>query len=495
MSSETGTMTREVRRLGILVLAMFVALFTSTTIIQAVNAEALGSDPRNTRALYNSFSAERGQIIVQGLEVALSVPSNDDYQFQRQYPLGPMYAPVTGYFTLNQGNTGIEGAMNPELTGTANSQFLRQLEALLTGQDPKGSAVSLTISHAAQAAAYEALGDREGAVVAIDPATGDVLTMVSTPSFDPNVFADHNSSAVIEAYNQMAADPSKPLQNRAIGGDLYHPGSVFKLVVAAAALESGDYTLDSEFDNPATLQLPGSTSVIRNASRDTCGPGEQATLSTAITLSCNIPFALLASELGEDAIREQAVKMGYGQRFDIPMAVSPSIYPEDMDSAQLMLSAFGQYDVRTTPMQIAMTTAAIANGGTLMQPNLIDQVIAQDLSIVADPQPSRIGEAMSPATAEALQEVMIEGVTSGIATNAAISGVTVGGKTGTAENGLDANGQQRPFNLWFTGFGESNGQSVAVAVVVVPDANVSGQTSNVVAAPIGKAVIEAVLNQ
>ena len=484
------SMRRPIRRVSTLLVLMFVGLFGSSTMIQAVQADALRGDARNTRTLYDSFAAERGSIVVEGVLVALSTPSDDEFKWQRQYPLGALYAPITGYNTLGQGNTGIEGAMNAELTGTANSQFLDQILATLTGQDPSGSSVELTIGHAAQQAAADALGGREGAVVAVDPETGDVLAMYSSPTFDPNAFASHNSAAVQDVYNRLLNDPAEPLHNRAIAGDLYYPGSVFKLVTAAAALETGRYTLQSEFANPAELQLPQSTAVVRNASRDTCGPGETVTLETAIVLSCNIPFALLAQELGQDPMTQQTSGFGFGQELDIPLPVTPSTYPSDLNEPNLMLTGFGQYDVRVTPLQMAMVAAAVANDGTMMRPQMVDRVLAPNLDVVDDPEPSILGNPISPETATALRGAMERGVAEGLATNAAIPGVTVGGKTGTAETGESG----EPFNLWFAGYGDLDDRSVAVAVVVVPNENIVGDTSNVIAAPIGRAVIEAVLN-
>lgn len=489
-SEREQSMRRPIRRVSTLLLIMFVGLFASSTMIQAVQADGLYDDARNTRTLYDSFAVERGSIVVDGVQVALSTPSDDEYAWQRQYPMGPLYAAVTGYNTLGQGNTGIEGAMNAELTGSANSQFLDQILATLTGQDPAGSSVELTISSAAQQAAADALGEREGAVVALDPDTGDVLAMYSSPTFDPNAFAQHNTAAVRQLHDELAASPDEPLQNRAIAGDLYFPGSVFKVLVLAAALESGRFDLASELPNPETLTLTGSTAEVRNASRTTCGPGETVTLQTALILSCNIPFAILGEQLGEDAIAEQAAAFGYGQQLEIPLTVLPSTYPTGLTPSQVQLTSFGQFDVRVTPLQIAMTTAAIANDGTLMRPNMIDRVLAPNLDVLDDPEPTIMGNPISSGTAAEMRAAMELAVSEGLATNAQIPGVTVGGKTGTAETGEN----NEPFNLWFTGYGELGDRSVAVAVVVVPDENIVGDTSNVIAAPIGRAVIEAVLN-
>ncbi|MDZ4044687.1 MAG: penicillin-binding transpeptidase domain-containing protein, partial [Rhodoglobus sp.] len=264
-------MNKELKRVSIVVLAMFLALFTSTSIIQVVTADSLAADGRNTRTLYASYSAERGPILVDGQPIAISVPTNDEYKFQRTYPNPFLYAPITGYFTLNQGNTGIEGELNDYLSGTSNSQFLDQINAILTGQNPKGASVELTIDPVAQQAAWDALGDLQGAVIAINPKTGEILAMVSKPTFDPNAFAVHDTDQVIDTYEALLADPTGPLFNRTLAGALNSPGSTFKLVVAAAALESGGYTPASEFPNPAQLPLPQSDNVITNSGGDLCG--------------------------------------------------------------------------------------------------------------------------------------------------------------------------------------------------------------------------------
>ena len=263
-------MNKELRRVSAAVLIMFLTLFGSTTVIQVFQSDSLKADPRNVRTLYDSYSAERGPILVDGVPVAQSVPDDSPYSFLRQYTQPELYAPITGYFTLNQGNTGVEGALNNYLSGTANAQFLENLTSIFTGQKPKGASVELTIDPTVQQTAWDALGDNTGAVVALDPKTGAILAMVSKPSYDPNLLASHNSSDVIANYEALNSDPAAPLQNRAIGGDLYPPGSVFKLVVASAALDSGKFTADSQFPNPPTLQLPGSDAVIQNSEESNC---------------------------------------------------------------------------------------------------------------------------------------------------------------------------------------------------------------------------------
>jgi penicillin-binding protein A len=484
-------MNKQLKRVSAVMLLMFVALFASTSIIQVIDGDDLKANAHNSRTLYASFSAQRGSILVDGNEIVESKAVDDDYKYLRQYKDGKLYAPVTGYFTLNQGTTGIEGALNSELSGTANEQFLDQVGSIFTGQDPKGASVSLTLDAAVQKAAYKALGNNTGAVVAINPKTGAILAMVSKTSYDPNLLAGHNTKDVIKNYTTLNTSAKKPLVNRAIAGDLYHPGSTFKLVVASAALESGQYTLDSEFANPSTLTLPQSTSVINNSEGGTCGGTKKATIATALRLSCNIPMAELGAALGEQTIADEAAKFGFGKSISIPMKVTPSVYPTGMDEASLMLSSFGQYNDKVTPLQMAMVSSAIANGGVLMQPYLVDKVIRPDLSVLSKTDPSVFSTPLKPENASAMTDAMIQDVANGAASNARITGVDVAGKTGTAENGTTD-----PYTLWFTGFAPAKDPEVAVAVVVENGGGL-GQSSigNVVAAPIAKKVIEAVLNK
>ena len=484
-------MNRELRRISVATLAMFLALFVSTSVIQVFAVDDLRADARNVRTLYESYSAERGPILLAGRPIAQSVAVDTPFAFLRGYPEPALYAPVTGYFTLNQGNTGVEGAYNDFLTGTANEQFLDQLNALVTGQRPRGAAVQLTIDPVVQQAAFEAMGDLKGAVVAIEPATGRILAMVSTPSFDPNRLAAHDTQSVLEAYDQLLADPNDPLVNRTINGDLYFPGSTFKLLVAAAAIDSGQFTPEDAFPNPARLALPLSTDTITNSNGGTCGGGATVTIATALRLSCNIPFAELGLALGEDTLAEYTEAFGFGTSFEVPMVSTPSSFPTGLDDAQLMLSSFGQYDVRVTPLQMALVSAAIANGGNLMQPTLLDRIIAPDLSIVQQPEPTLSSQPISRVTAETMTRLMVDGVSNGAASNARIEGVAVAGKTGTAENGDEA-----PYTLWFTGFAPADNPQVAIAVVV-EDGGGRGQTGsgNQIAAPIAKRVLEAVLSR
>lgn len=481
-------MNRQVRRVGLVLTIMFLALFAMASSIQVLRTDSLYEDPRNVRASLEIYKTQRGSILVGGEEIVSSVAVNDEYRFLREYE-SQIYSPVTGYFSLFSGTTGIERAMNTYLSGQSSAQFFEQINALLDGTPVTGAAVELTLDPAVQRAAWDALGNRKGAVVAIEPSTGRILAMVSKPTFDANLLAGLNFGDVSDAYRSYVDSPDAPLINRAIGGDLYHPGSVFKLVVAAAALESGDYTATSEFENLDAYRLPGTLTEVRNASRTTCGTGETVTLEEALVRSCNIPFALLAAELGQDKIRAQAELMGFGDLVQIPLDVTPSVYPSDMDSAQTALTGFGQFDVRTSPLQMAMVTAAIANQGVIMTPQLVELVVASNLNILEQRQPSVYSSPISRETAGLLTRMMVDSVELGVAGRAGVSGVAVAGKTGTAENG-----PTDPYTLWFTGFAPAEAPEVVVTVVVEDGGGVGQNgTGNQIAAPIAKAVIEAVL--
>lgn len=484
----SAAMMKELRRTSVVVLVMIASLFVSTSIIQVVSNEELRDHPRNSRTFYANMSVNRGPILVEGNPIAYSTPIDGPIAYQRVYENGALYAPITGYLTIGQGNTGLESELNNYLTGATGGQFFDQVTAVLTGQKPQGAAVETTILASVQQAAWDALGDHDGAVLAWDPKTGRILAMVSKPSYDPNTLAVHDTGAVIATYDSLIADPGDPLINRTMNGDLDPPGSVFKLVVAAAALENG-YSADSTVPNPSVLELPQSDSVIYNHSRGRCGSGEVVTIFDAIRLSCNIPMAELGQQLTYRTIRDQALAFGFDESVAVPMASTPSIYPRVLDEPRTMLSAFGQADVRASPLQMAMVAGAIANQGTLMRPNLVEAIISPDQTTLQGFEPETFGQPISAGTARALTAMMVASVDNGAASDAAIPGLSVAGKTGTAENGPDD-----PYSLWFVGFAPADDPRVVVAVVV-RDGGGLGQSGSgaAVAAPIGRAVIEAVM--
>jgi len=517
--SETGGsgMARQIRRTSIIVITMFTALLVAISVIQVGSADDLRADPRNRRTQLANQNVNRGPILVAGVPVAYSQATGEEVAYQRVYANGPLYAPITGRYTLQGENTGLEAAYDDYLTASTGGQFFDQIIAVLTGQKPQGAAVETTIDPAVQQAAWDALGDYQGAIVVYEPSTGRILAMVSKPSYDPNALASHDTAAVDQAFSALDADPSQPLIDRAMNGDLDPPGSTFKLVVASAALDSGKYTPDSTFPNPASLQLPESDAVISNSNGGTCGgiDSPTVTLTQAIEYSCNIPMAELAAQLGYAPIKDKAHAYGFCFGFDVarilepisygctpqdslnltPMYSTYSYYPAYLDAPQTMLSGFGQSSVRASPLQMAMVSAAIANQGVLMQPTLVDSVIAPNQSTLLKNDPKTFGQPISASTASALTAMMVANVESGTGQAAQIDGVTVAGKTGTAENGEDENGNARPYSLWFTGFAPAESPRAAVAVVVQNGAGLGTDGTSAIAAGIGGQVLKAVLGQ
>lgn len=493
-------MNKQLKYLTRTVFGMFIVLFFSVTMIQFVNADELRENELNQRSIKNSYKVERGSILVDGNPIAFSTPTDDEYRFTRQYADGELYAPITGYYSRRQGMTGLEGAMNQDLSGLAGSQFFTRLMRTMTGEEPQGSSIETTLNADVQAATAEAMSEFKGAAIAYEPDTGRILSMVSSPSYDPNRLSSNDDSEVIANYSELVEDPNDPLFNRTIGGDLYHPGSTYKLLVAAAAIENGTATPSSTFANPSALQLPGTSHEIKNNWSGTCGSGAQTTLMQAITMSCNIPIAELAMSMDNKAVPEMARAFGFEQDLSIPLTVTQSVAPNPSDSAQVAISSIGQLDVRATPLQMAMVSAGIANDGVVMEPSLVKRVITPDLRTEREYNPVEFSHPISDSTAKAMQSMMENGVNAadGAASGARIEGARVGGKTGTAENGLDDNGDPLPYTLWFTGYGFKDDKQVAIAVVIEDgggEAYGFSGTSSDLPVRVGKQIMEAVLNQ
>ena len=313
---------------------LFATLLMSSTYIQFIDADSLNHRAGNVRTLYKEAGRERGPILVAGDAVAQSVPVDDQYKFLRKYPGGALYAPITGYYSAIYGSQGMERAERDILTGTADELAFTRISDLLTGGTTKGAAVELTINPAAQRAAWKLLGNQRGAVVAIDPKTGDILALVSKPSYDPNTLAGHNSDQVAATAKRLQEDKTdRPLDNRAIGGRQYPPGSVFKLVTSAAALSEG-MKPETEIPGPAELPLPGTRITLPNEFGGPCGPGGKSTLMVALARSCNTSYGGLGLQLGDEKLRAQAEKFGFGQELSVPLKVTPSEFPADPNAPQ-----------------------------------------------------------------------------------------------------------------------------------------------------------------
>ncbi len=488
-------MNKPIRTLAIGCLVMFLALLLNSTYLQYIQAGKLNSHNQNKRVREAEFSGERGAILVKGTSVAESVPVDDEFEFQRRYPQPLKYAHLTGYYSYTYGRNAVELTQNDILSGSDPRLFVKRVVDMFGNSQPKGGDVSLTIDPAAQTAAFEGLldlggPDVKGSVVALDPTSGAILAMVSSPTYDPNVLSTHKLSAISDAYKRLNEDEDRPMLNRSIQ-EVFPPGSTFKLVTAAAALSSGQYTPDSMVPGGAKLDLPLTDDTLPNDSGTDCG-GKEVTLTQALMVSCNVAFGWLGMELGDDALREQAEKFGFGDRYlqDLNGQVE-SRFPADPDEPQTALSAIGQFDVAATPLQMAMVTAGIANGGTVMKPYLVDEVRSPDLDVLdkANEEPYR--NAVSPTVARDLTQMMIEVVDNGTGTTAQMPGIKVAGKTGTAQTSADRN----PY-AWFVSFAPADNPKVAVAVLV-EDAGVERNaiSGSGLAAPIAKRVMEAVINR
>lgn len=472
-----------------LVALMFISLLAAASIVQGTEAGELDADGRNARSIVDAQAVRRGSIRVASHPIAESVGSDRGDGYRRIYANGPLYASVTGFAPKFGQPTGIEGAMDAELAGRSDTSFFDRLAAVVDNRHPTGMTVDLTIDPVAQKAAFNALGNYQGAAVVLEPSTGRVLAMVSKPTFDPNTLGGTSGQATRAQYRTLLKADGDPLIDRAIAGNLNPPGSTFKLVVTSAALASGKFTEQSVFANPQSLTLPETSTIVFNDTFERCGPGTETTIARALVLSCNIPFAELGMTLGSAAIRRQAEAFGFNQSLNIPIPVQTSSYPKYHSDAETGMSAFGQIDDRATPMQIAQVSAAIANDGRMMKPNLVEDVRSENGSVAERFEPQLLNRATTPNVAARVKALMVDGVDHGAASNARIPGVAVAGKTGTAQNG-----PSDPFSLWFTGFAPADHPKYAVAVVI-EDGGGRGQqgSGSSIAAPVARRIFTSLL--
>jgi penicillin-binding protein A len=486
-------MTRAIRRISMVLAILLVALMANVTLIQVFRSDDYRARSDNQRVLLDEYGRERGPILTGPDAVALSEKTNGKLTWLRVYPEGEKYASVTGYYSIVYGASGLERTESGVLSGASDLFFVDRLQQLVAGKQPRGGAVTTTIDPAVQDAAWQGMAGSRGAVFAIEPSTGRILAQVQSPSFDPNILSSHTPAKIREYYEELLEDPKQPLINRPIVA-LNPPGSTFKLVTAAAALASGRFTMDSVLPGPAEYDLPLSERTLRNWTGEECAPGGEITLEQALAVSCNTAFAWLGNELGDDALREQAELFGFDYRFEIPLRAATSRFPENPDEPQTAISAIGQFDVRATAMQMAMVTAGIGNNGVVMEPYLVQEIRAPDLTILRTADPRIFSTALSPEEALQMQQMMVAVVEVGTGgtlrgiTDSAGNPVRVGAKTGTAQSGR---GGDRPIS-WMVAMAPASNPRIAVAVVIEAggQAELSG---GALAGPIARAVLEAAL--
>jgi peptidoglycan glycosyltransferase len=483
-------MSRHIRHAAVFCVLLLAALLVNATRVQVVRSASYDDNPANRRASIARYGQPRGDILVGGEPVTGSRDTGEQLRYERTYREGPLYAPVTGFSSQKYGTTFLEHAEDDVLSGTDPLLSPFPLWNDVTRSRPRGGNVVTTLNPRAQRAAYQGLTGRKGAVAAVEPATGRILALVSVPSYDPSVLSGNGPTAD-EAWARLNSDPDRPMLNRAVR-QTYPPGSTFKVVTAAAALDAGVVRdLDEPTDSPDPYTLPGTRTHLMNASEG-C---ENAPLRDAFMRSCNTVFAKLGVDVGLTNMVATAEAFGFNAAdVRIPFSVAQSTFDTSLDRAQVALSSIGQYNTRATPLQMAMVAAAVANGGQLRTPYLVERTTRRGGATVATTGPRPPRQAMYPSTARRLRQLMRDVVRKGTGRNAAIRGATVGGKTGTAQHGLGNAG--KPY-AWFVSWAQKNRDlepKVAVAVVVEDSAaNRRDITGGGLAAPIARAVMEAVL--
>ncbi|OEU90234.1 penicillin-binding protein [Streptomyces abyssalis] len=484
-------MNKPLRRIAMFCGLLVLALLVRDNWIQLVQADELKTDPKNRRVAIERYSQPRGNIIVDGKSITGSTDTKSgDFRYKRTYKNGPMWSPVTGYASQAFGANQLEALNDGILTGDDDRLFFNRTIDMLTGKPQKGGNVVTTLNAKAQKAAFDGLGDKKGAVAAINPKTGAILALASTPSYDPSSFAGNGDSDTAQwSKLQKQENEDEPMLNRALR-QTYPPGSTYKVVTAAAGLESGEYDLDKATDTPDPYKLPDSQTKLGNEGSPPC---KNATVRTALQYSCNTVFAKMSNELGNEEMIDMSEKFGFNDKeLDTPVRAAESVYPED-NKPQNAMAGIGQASNRATPLQMAMVSSAVANNGSLMKPYMVDQLVAPNLNVVEQHKPTEMSKPVSSENAQKLQQGMETVVEKGTGTSAQIPGVTVGGKTGTAQRGVD--NSENPY-AWFISYakGEDGSADVAVAVVIEgSDALRSDIAGGKLAAPVAKGVMKAVL--
>ena len=482
-------MNRQIRRLGVALLVLYGALFVQLNVIQVLRADAYNENPNNTRAIVRDFNQPRGQILAaDGTVLARSVPTEGgQFERRREYPEGELFGHVTGYFSFIVGADGVERTYNDALAGRAGATSVDDFGELLLGESQIAD-VRLTIPAEVQRVARDSLGDRPGSVVALDPRTGAVLALWSFPSYDPTAISSVDLDAAQQARNEMLANEANPLLARSFR-ETYFPGSTFKVVTASAGLSTGMVGVQSPVYPSSSAYVPPLTrNPINNFGGSVCG----GALFDILRVSCNTAFAQMGVDVGPEDLVAQAEDFGFNQvpPLDLP-GVAPSPISDvgsfEGNTPVLAMTAIGQNAVRSTPLQMALVAAGVANGGQVVTPHVMDEIRDQEGQVVQRWERSAWTRATSPQVAATVRDAMVEVVEEGTATRLAVPGVTTAGKTGTAQlgNGLS--------HAWIIGFAPAEAPRVAVAVIVEAQPGASEQTGGRVAAPIAQSVLSAAL--
>jgi peptidoglycan glycosyltransferase len=482
-------MERQIRRVGVALLAAFLAVFFQLNYVQWLAARDITSNRANVRRLLQEYSIKRGDIITaDNVTLASSRRTDGRLKYLRRYPEGELYGHTTGYYSIIYGNSRLEAAYNEQLLGEGGVLTVQDIRDRFLGGGEEGNDLRLTMHSALQKAAQRALGNQRGSVVALDPNTGEVRAMWNFPSYDPGPLASHDSKEQRRDRRALKPnDPNSPLISLATSRT-YAPGSTFKVLVTAAALESG-FTPRSTFPDPQALDLPQTDATLRNFSRTACQGGGEIDLFTALEISCDTTYGILGLRR-HDKIREVANEFGFNEPLPFDLGTAASTFPDIPDETANLraFAGIGQGDVAATPLQMALVAAGVANGGKVPRPRLVKEIVDPNARIEERFTPEIIGEPMTPATARQVTEMMIAVVESGTGTAAQMEGVKVAGKTGTAQTGIEG---ANP-HTWFIAFAPADNPQLAVAVIVENGGSFGSEaTGGAVAAPIAKAVLEA----
>lgn len=484
-------MKAPLRRVAVAVLALFAALFVNLNVIQVVRAQDY-RERDAARQLINDYAVRRGSILAADgqTELATVTEVEGNLRFPRSYPQGPLYGHITGFLSPVFGRTLLEDQFDETLRGNGNA--IDTFADLLADREPVGDTIVTTVNPAVQQAARDALGDRRGAVAALNPQTGEVLALYSNPVYDPNELSTLDDAAARAAWDRMNAQDPDPRLSRA-ASETFAPGSTFKIITAATALEAG-MPLDRVFDDPGEFRLPGTSTDIPNFGGGDCNDGQPFDLAHALQVSCNTAFAQLGSEYNEQLVTE-AQEFGFTTDLggQIPWLAPSAVTDESgrLDPASAGQAGIGQLNVRATPLQMAAAAGAVGAGGVLRVPRLVNSVQDYGGAVVRTFEPAEFTRPVSPATATALTQMMVGVVEDGTGRNAQIEGVSVAGKTGTAQRGEG----QNP-NVWFVGFAPAENPTIAVAVIIENGAGVGSEaTGGRLAAPVARQVLLAALGR
>jgi peptidoglycan glycosyltransferase len=464
---------KALRRTGLTIIVLVLLLLANVTYVQVVRAPGLRDNQHNRLTTLANYSRQRGLIVDSTGNVVLAkdVATSGELKYRRKYPEGAEYAPITGYYSLIYGKSEIEHAENDVLNGTDSTLFSSRVTGFFTGKQPQGGNVQLTIVPRVQDALYSMMKAKhyKGAAIAIQPKTGAILGMVSTPSYDPNPLAAHSSKTQKQAWKTYTSnpvdytvDPDKPLLNRAIQ-ERNPPGSTFKLIDSAAALSTG-YSETSKLPADPVITLPHTEATLTNYDSEVCpdSTNGKVTMKTALAYSCNTAFATLTGKLGQKTLREYAQKFGIGQSdLRVPMKVAESTLGKIPSEAALYQTGIGQRNVQLTPLQDAMITATIANDGVRMKPQMVTKILSSTLSTVRDVSPKKLNRAVSPQVANEITDMMIASEKHTVG-GGKRPGITIASKTGTAEVGSKSD----PPVGWYTAFAPVKNPKIAVAVMV-----------------------------